>query len=469
MPPKAQQSRAPLYTAIFFSAMFIIASVIAVVFYVKSEDLKKANADLQSEMDKFARNSEVKSAGAVDRGKTVLGTVLSYLNNMVRLTNGEPSEEDTADMRYDKTMQALNSVFAQLNNGGIDTNSVPIVRLLDIMDKQRANALAIADDKEEQIQKLIGDADTLQNEHFESEKQWQAQLAEQKKVADDVIAKHNQLQQLIDDKFGEQVASLNTRLTETKNILQDKENDLLKARAELQKTEKRLEYYLGIIESIKPQPMKEIKAYKPDGEIVSVDLATGIVILNLGSMDHVYPGLTFAIYNKNAPIPPDGKGKAEVEVFKVEDRISMARIKPDTIDPKQSIIAQDPIANLIWDARDKYTFVVAGNFDLDGDGSIDTDGADKIRQLIESWNAEVVDDITIETDFVVLGKMPIVGARPGAEEMDVDPSALEKYENTVKQQQRYNSILEQVKAFSIPVFDLSRFLYFIGQGGGMGN
>lgn len=464
MPPRANQSNASLYSAIFFAVVFIAATVFAVVFYLKSEDNRKMYLDTQSEMEELARGREKTEVGQRSGRNTYLGTMLDYMDKLAENVGGVSTEDATAEVQFNEIMSAIDQMYNQLNSAGFNTADQSLIRVMEMLNNQRIAAMELAAANENALKKLQNEFDAAQEAQQASLEKMQGDLKEQKQMADAIQQKYDDLQALIDDKFGEQISSLTDRYENTRDSLQEAQNELLQTTAQLNQAKERLDYYQGIIESIKPQPLKEIKAFIPDGQIVSVDPATGIVILNLGSDDHVYPGLTFAVYNKNAPIPPDGKGKAEVEIFDVEKRISIARIKPESVDPKQSIIAEDPIANLIWDADAANTFIVAGEFDIDGDGRRDADGKEKIKQMIIDWGGQIADSVTIKTDFVVLGTKPMVGTRPDTTSLDYDPMALDKYEETVKAAEFYDTVIEKASNFSIPVFDVSRFMYFIGQG-----
>ncbi len=156
--------------------------------------------------------------------------------------------------------------------------------------------------------------------------------------------------------------------------------------------------------AIVPPPDSETPAFQPDGKILLVDNQTKMAHLNIGSDDRVYPGLTFSVYDKNFPIPRDGKGKAELEVFDVTKTFSAARIIRSEI--KRPIAVDDIVANLIWDSDRTNVFVVAGDFDLDDDGNIDYDGTEKIKALVEKWGGKTTDNVTIDADYLILGRPP---------------------------------------------------------------
>ena len=97
------------------------------------------------------------------------------------------------------------------------------------------------------------------------------------------------------------------------------------------------------LRALVPAPDSDVPAYQPDGKVISIDSQTQIVHLNLGSNDRVYRGLTFSIYDKNMPIPKDGKGKAEmlgerVKRFKADVVIFDNDLSPGQIRELEKVI-----------------------------------------------------------------------------------------------------------------------------------
>jgi hypothetical protein len=307
------------------------------------------------------------------------------------------------------------------------------------------------------LEKRFDDAITVSREKE------QTLIAEKEKYqqqVDEIKKDYNDLKILLQQTTDQQVQTCVTQLDEEKDTRKKLSQQLLKTEAELALAQERIRRTQEKLDALVPPPDSEAAAYKPDGKIILIDDSTQTVHINIGSDDHVYRGLTFSVYEKNVPIPNTGKGKAEIEVFNVDKNISAARII--TSNPKKPIVENDVIANLVWDSARTNIFVVAGDFDLDGDGETDYEGADKIKALVRKWGGKAADEVSINTDFVVLGTTPAVLNRPTFEQMEVDPMAMDKYEASLRRLNAYHEVQTRAQMFSIPILNLERFLYFIG-------
>jgi hypothetical protein len=341
-----------------------------------------------------------------------------------------------------------------------DPNTVGLVRVIEKLKTKLDNTTNAALVLQEQLERLKNRFDDAMEATREKE---QALLAEKEKYqqqVNEIKKDYNDLKTMTQQTSEQQVQTLMAQLDEEKDNRKKLSQQLLKTEAELTTAEERIKRAQEKLHALVPSPDSEIAAYKPDGKIILIDDATKTVHISIGSDDHVYRGLTFSVYEKNMPILKDGKGKAEIEVFNVGKNISTARIISSNA--KKPIIVGDIVANLIWDSDKTNVFVVAGEFDLNGDGNIDDEAVDKIKALIEKWGGKVADEISIDTDFLVLGTTPTVLKKPTFEQMEVDPMAMEKYEASLKKLTSYKEIQARAQTFSIPVFNLERFLYFIG-------
>jgi hypothetical protein len=173
--------------------------------------------------------------------------------------------------------------------------------------------------------------------------------------------------------------------------------------------------------------------------------------------------MTFEVYTNASAIKADEqgnypKGKATIEITRVlDDNSSIARIVREV--SGNPVIAADVIANAVFDPRKVYSFVVFGNFDFDGDSVATPQETQNIKGIIESWNGRISDDITGDTDFVVLGEKPILPPQP----KPTDPVELtERYILLRQQVTRYDSLLERAGQAGIPILNQNRLYTLTG-------
>jgi hypothetical protein len=467
MPPaKRRQSDAMLYTLITFVGLFIASTVFAVIYYVKAEEQRTNATTLQTQINELATSSELMRIGEIvgtqQAGKSRLATMVDYLDQMIYLIRPEVIKSGSAQVKANtanaKTKATLN--IAQQYTGTIDPNTTGLLRVVEnlkskldfITGEEAARRQELTD-----LQKRFDDAIAAS---FEKE---QALLAEKENLQQQVNKikqDYAELEALLRQTTDEQVQTLRAQLQTQEDNYNKEHADKLKLQAELKMTQERMENALAELEKLHPPPDKEIAAFEPDGKILLIDDRSKVVHINKGKVDRVYPGLTFSVYNKNMPIPRDGQGKAEIEVYDVDENISTARIIRS--DVKKAIVLGDIVANLIWDSDKVNLFAVAGEFDLNNDGFFDPDAIDKIKALIEKWGGKTADSVSPNTDFLILGSEPPTLPQPTMQQQEIDPMATQKYDASIQKLAQYNETLRRADVLSIPVFNYERFLCFLG-------
>jgi len=462
-----------LYTLITFVGLFIATTTVAVIYYVKAEEYKTAEADLQRELDNFASDRERQAMGSIVGtklpNKTWLATMLDYFDTTVSLVAGGVAEPTSVEVKTNNSNTAVSNALKLTEEHNItitDPNTTGLVqiaqRLKEELDKTVNAKLELQKQYDEQLIRF----ENADKANFEKE---QTLLAEKDKLEQqvaDIEQKYNELSALLEQTTSEQVKTLRDDLQQARDDMKALNDQLLKTREELQVVQADLKSEKEKLSKIEPGPNREVLAHQPDGKVILIDDMAKVVHLNIGVDDRVYQGLTLTVYDRGTSIPEDGKGKAEIEVFDVAKTYSAARIiKSELTKP---ILQGDLVANLIWDTERTNVFVIAGDFDLDNDGMLDYNGADKIKTLIERWGGRVDDAISIDTDFIVLGKQPQVLQRPTLDELDIDPRAMDIYNASLQRLERYNGLRDQAQTLWIPVFTYDRFLYFIGYKGQIG-
>ncbi len=199
-----------------------------------------------------------------------------------------------------------------------------------------------------------------------------------------------------------------------------------------------------------------------DGRIDAVDTAANEVVLSIGRRNKVVLGMTFAVYSSPTDIRPDAdgrypRGKAVVEVVRIEDGFSRARVVEAS--EGNPIIRGDVIANAVYDPNKTYKFVVDGLFDVNGDGRATRFERDELAALIERWGGAVVNEVTGDVDFIVLGAQPVL---PPAPPPGAPIAVVNEYNRLAREIQRYNELLDAAEATSIPLLNANRLQTLIG-------
>jgi len=489
---KRRQSNAMLYTLITFVGLFITATTVAVIYYVKAEELRSQVKEQQDRMETLATDSEFQNLGSIVGQKaprqSSLGKMVAHLDEMVLLVKGAPVETTSAEIKVASAVKAVNSVLqgagAYIMLPAPEPNAAPAAAAEPNAPPQAAEPNAVTPQRVA-LTAVISDLLAKLNQTTELKNATDKQLGDLQKKFDDAIATwdgtqqklasdvdlyrqqvdqiktdYNDLQARVEKNSSERAQLLTDQIEQAKNETKQLNQNLLRTQAELNVAQGRLQGALTQVAETRPAPDNEAPAFKPDGEVILVDDAAGVIRLNLGSEDRVYRGLTFSIYDRSAGIPRDGKPKAEVEVFMIDRKVSAARVL--SVGRKNPIVTGDLVANLIWDSSKENQFVVAGEFDLDGDGGPDYDAIRKIEALIQRWGGVVTNEVSATTDFVVLGKEPLVPAEPTLDQQTQDPTAKEKFDAIRQNNERYNEVRQRAEALWIPIFSYDRFLHFTG-------
>jgi len=463
---RIQRSKTTLYPLITFVTLFVIATVIAVSFYLKSEGHRKTAEKLQSQTDELATASELRNipalVGSRQGRESRISTLLGYVDTTTSLILGGVPEETSAEVKVESVEREVITTLAKLAASGVeiaDANTaglVPLIEKLRIKLDETTESQQALENQLENLQKKFDDAMAA---GLEKEQMMQTEKGKLQEQVDTIEQNYNEIKALMEKTTAQQVQMLATDLDQTQEENRKLNQSLLKTQAELKMAEEKMQQVQKEMAKF-ISPDIEVAARKADGRILLIDDKNRIVHLDIGRDDRVYEGLTFSVYERNMPIPKDGKGKAEIEVIQVGKNISTARIIRSEIN--RPIIVEDTVANLVWDRAKINLFVIAGDFDLDADGHIDSNADYRIKTLVEKWGGNVAEDISVDTDFLVLGKAPQILRKPTFEELEMDPMAMDKYDSSVQRLTRYKQVQSRAQALSIPIFNYDRFLYLIG-------
>lgn len=211
-------------------------------------------------------------------------------------------------------------------------------------------------------------------------------------------------------------------------------------------------------DTLRPAPEEALV----DGGVVGVNAAARQVYLDLGRRDRLVLGMSFEVYASGSAIKADAQGvyppgKGSIEIIRVDDTSSVARVTRENAGTP--IINGDVIANAVYDPKKIYTFAVFGNFDTGGDGIDTPQEIQDIRAMIEQWNGKVTEEVTGNTDFLVLGSRPVLPPQP----KPTDPVELiQRYLQLRQNAQKYDDLFQKARETGIPVLNQNRLMTLTG-------
>lgn len=200
-----------------------------------------------------------------------------------------------------------------------------------------------------------------------------------------------------------------------------------------------------------------------DARIVGVNAAERQATISIGRRQKANIGMPFSVYTDAASLRPDDegnypRGKAGLEIINVDENSSTCRILWET--KGNPVVAGDVAANPLYDPNKTYKFLAFGNFDANSDGTATAGERGDIRALIEAWGGEMVDDLTGDVDFLVLGERPLLPPRPDA---SAPIEVMQEYIRRDRDVQRYDRLRQQAEATSIPVLNENRLYTLLGR------
>ena len=475
---RRKQSNAMLYTLITFVGLFLVAIIIAGICYVKIEEYRDKAVKAESNLEEMATPEQWQDRGKIvgkipqvslrprKAGETYLGKMVEHFDGTTSLIVGFVPEMTSAEADVnDANIKVANALkLAQEHITIADPNTTGLVKVISDLVTELDRTIEAKDALQKDLNNQIALVEITEKAYSDKEQIIKEERNKLQALVDKMQADYADLQARLKLSTTEQIDNYRKQLDDANANLKIAEGTLLKTQAELKQSVGIMKRAQQEVMDIMPPPDHEVMAHRADGKIILIDDNAKVIHLDIGTDQHVYRGLTFTVYDRSGSVPKDGKGKAEIEVFDVANTYCAARITES--DAKKPILLGDIVANLIWHSDKSNVFVIAGDFDLDNDGNLDQNAKGRIKLLIEKWGGKVVDNISVDTDFLVLGDQPQVPQQqPTFEQLELDPGAMQRYEALMQQLNHYNQLQSKAQALWIPIFRYERFLYFIGYKG----
>lgn len=326
---------------------------------------------------------------------------------------------------------------------------VSMVEAIDALIGQTQSLVGRINDQAIRISDLEATNDTLQSATESAKQTAQTNLQEMTAEKDqriaslqsDLEAAQEQVETLVNEKdalredTNKADAEFKDQIQELKNTINQQDSRIEELAAELERQRTRL--------------------VEPDGQIVNLRPGEDTGFINLAQGDAVFPNLTFAVYDdkemgKETPTP-----KGSLRVKNVMSETSEVVITShDTANP---VVEGDLIANPIYDPKLGFQFAVVGYFDVDGDGD---DDASMIKSMIRRFGGQVQEQVTVQTDFLVVGDDPLSRFQMGPG--GLTPQQQADYDRVRKEQEAYGRASDMAARLYIPVLNMNRFLAMAG-------
>ncbi|MCC7408809.1 MAG: hypothetical protein IT442_12105 [Phycisphaeraceae bacterium] len=431
---------------VLFGALFVITLVLSIVFVVQASGAKTRLAEVQRNLAQLASREDMDSpivaALQAERGGTVVGKLLEQQSWAMGKITGQP------DANYEVTVAALEKAGVQENES--------LLPLLAIAQERVQAAEAQAKSLQDQIILLAQSV-----EQHQAARQQAAATFEQ---GAQTIEGNYQQQVATFDQFRQQVGDQQVNLatmidqvqrqSQASNLELRQRNDQLAAESAALRQR---------VQDLTPARSSEGQAIDPsllpDGKIVTIDPRGHWVYIDIGRRQHVVIGMTFEVFENIASVDDAGllRGKATLQVVNILEDSSQCLVVRTT--SGKALREGDIIANLVYSPQAKFNFHVYGQFDINNTGEPSDEDRQRVERMITQWGGNIQNELTYDTDFLVLGKQP---PAPIPLTDIIDPVIIA--EETRKRQvyDRYAELVNRARSLSIPVLNQNRFLTLVG-------
>lgn len=441
---------------IVFVALWLTSTVLLVLLYTDQADLKLRNEELAADVDKLISGSEKSSLSYYAQAradKTAVGLADAARAATAKEATGL-ADDSPQVVRTKRTELA-----GRIREDGIvpDPQSFSEASFLEAL-TALYTAFKAEHEQLTQLQarnsELTAQTEQLSAANAAQKTEFQTQVAQMQEKLGELMTGLEEFRKAKE----EQVAGMDRKLTEIDQRfsadIQEQRRREQAVTAQYDELKSRFSDLSGRLGELQIRPEERITARQGDGKVVSARPGDDVVYVDLGRNANLVLGLKFAVYPRSG-IPADGKAKARVEVVNIFPSSAECRIVE--VHGRDPIMEGDLIANPIYDRERELHFMVLGRFDVNGDGSPDSEGAEQIESLIRSWGGVVDTELSARVDFLVLGEAPPKPVTAGD-----SPEAAEREEAARQVYEAFEQTVQAAQNLSIPVLPQRVFMHFLG-------
>lgn len=444
---------------IVFVALWLTSTVFLVIIYLDQEDkdseLDTAKSQLAKVISADGRTLPQYSEAGPNPGRTMVDLIEGARGDTSELISGN-REDNVATLRAELDSRLDKYKADPLIDSKSDFEGVSLFAAMDAMH----NLFRAESEARNQAEKGIAQLTTDLAELRDAEQRRKSDFEEAAGKLEGNVVKISEERDEYRTERDEEIDAFDAQIEKIKDQCSD---DIQKQRSETRECQAAYDDLLARHQELQAKlgqsqitPIPKATARMGDGRILKASPGDPIVYIDLGRDDHLTLGLEFAVYDALTGIPEDGRPKARIEVVAIHQQSAECKIVSLMRD--QMILAEDIIANPIYDRHQSLKFFVMGEFDINGDGRDDPHGQRDIKSLIEQWGGSTLSELSAKVDFVVLGGPP---ERPRRSQ-DVDPEDDPKYQAAAKAYAAYEAQLAKVDVLAVPRLSQKEFLNFLG-------
>ena len=398
-----QRRSNPPYLVVLFVFLFVICAALAVLFYTYWSDETKQFQQARVEQDIFVkplerRSEEVTTWGSRARElrKSVYALMKEDRDDLIHVITGDIPSGDTvsADQAIGLAKKVLEDTGA---TGGLATQ---VRQLYD----DRQSAAQESDRLREQLAALTKRERDTREALGQADERFRTQAADLEGQMTALLDKVGQLSKSHDTRLAEAHTDWRKRLNAKDQELAARDEQIVALDKRVRDLAAMVDQLRQVMEGYRLKIGEGPQTLRPDGKILKAMVREGVVYIDIGRQDRVRIGMPFSVYSARKGVSEEGQGKASIAVTNVENHIAECHItRSVSTDP---IVEGDLVANIAFDAIGTPVFVVAGQFDLDGDDQIEMDGTEQVKTMVADYGGKVAEEIDVTVDFVVLGTKP---------------------------------------------------------------
>ncbi len=268
-----------------------------------------------------------------------------------------------------------------------------------------------------------------------------------------VSAENQRLNRLID----EQIAGLDTS---SKRLFEEKQKQLDDLSGQLASASDANRELKTTIDGLRGAVVESPAVTLPDARVVAQNTNEQKVFLDIGRQHGLRLGMAFNVFDADDLVKlsdAQAQGKAIVEIINVDSDKSVGRIV--SRNARARIDEGDVLVNVVYDPNRTFSFHVYGQYDLDYDGKSEIGDRERIETIVSLAGGELVDALSFDTDYLVLGSEP---AYPDKPDDELDLILMREFRVELENFQAYQDLLGKAQGLGIPVLNQSRFLDLVG-------